>query len=194
MPIESGGRTVNKKRFRADDPERREWQDPEKILASIGLCEGMTFVDAGCGEGYFAIPAARIVGPRGKVWAFDINPEAIAVLREQAAGGGLLNLRAETGSGEETVLCHSCADLVFFGIDLHDFADPSMVIRNAREMLKPYGTLVDLDWKDIPMAFGPPAHKRFSEEKAAELIAAAGFRIVSIDDTGPYHYQIIARR
>jgi len=185
---------VNKKRFRADDPERKKWQDPEEILSSIGLREGMTFVDAGCGEGYFAIPAARIVGPGGMVFAFDINPEAIAVLREQATGGGFLNLRAETGSGEEIVMCHGCADLVFFGIDLHDFADPSLVIRNAREMLKSSGKLVDLDWKAIQMAFGPPAQKRFSEEKAAKLIAAAGFRIVSIEDTGPYHYLIVARK
>lgn len=194
MPIESGEWRVNEKRFRADDPERRTWQDPEKILASIGLREGMTFVDAGCGEGYFAIPAARIVGPGGKVCAFDINPEAIVVLCEQAADGELVNLRAKAGSGEETVLCHGCADIVFFGINLHDFADPSLVIRNAREMLKSSGKLVDLDWKATPMAFGPPAQKRFSEEKAAKLIAAAGFRIVSIEDAGPYHYRIIARK
>jgi cyclopropane fatty-acyl-phospholipid synthase-like methyltransferase len=54
------------RRFRADDPERKEWQDPELILPAIGLGEGMTFVDAGCGEGYFALPAARRVGPRGR--------------------------------------------------------------------------------------------------------------------------------
>lgn len=183
---------TNKRRFRADDPERKKWQDPEKILASIGLREGMTFVDAGCGEGYFAIPAARIVGPDGKVCAFDVNTDAIAVLREQAAEEGLANLMADVGSGEETIRCRGCADIVFFGINLHDFADPARVIRNAKEMLKSSGWLVDLDWKAIPMAFGPPEEKRFSEEKAAGLIAGAGFRILSIENAGPYHYRIIA--
>ncbi len=78
-----------KRRFRADDPDRKEWQDPEKILSTIGLEEGMTFIDVGCGEGYFALPAARRVGQDGKVYAFDINPDAVAGLREYAAAGGL---------------------------------------------------------------------------------------------------------
>jgi ubiquinone/menaquinone biosynthesis C-methylase UbiE len=153
---------VNRRRFRADDPERKEWQDPEKIFPSIGLSAGMTFVDMGCGEGYFALPAARRVGRGGKVYAVDINAEAVAHLKEQAENEGLSNLSAEVREAEATVACEGCADIVFFGIDLHDFADPRKVIRNAKTMLKPSGRLVDLDWKDIPMDIGPPKEKRFS--------------------------------
>lgn len=182
------------RRFRADDPERKEWQDPELILPAIGLGEGMTFVDAGCGEGYFALPAARRVGPRGKVFAFDINPDAIAGLKEHAAAENLTNLTADVGAAEDTIACRSCADIVFFGIDLHDFADPAKVLQNAKTMLKPSGRLVDLDWKDFPMDFGPPAGKRFSPEKAKGLIEVAGFTVQSVQDAGPYHYLIIAGR
>jgi predicted methyltransferase len=46
------------KQFPANDTERRKWQDPEKILSEIGLAPNMTFVDLGCGDGYFALPAA----------------------------------------------------------------------------------------------------------------------------------------
>jgi hypothetical protein len=59
-------------------------------------------------------------------------------------------------------------------------------------MLRPSGRLVDLDWKDIPMDFGPPAEKRFSVAKAKTLIESAGFRILSAEDAGPYHYLIIS--
>jgi len=183
---------VNRRRFRADDPERKEWQDPEKIFSSIGLSAGMTFVDVGCGEGYFALPAARKVGRGGKVYAVDINAEAVAHLKEQAENEGFSNLSAEVREAEATVACEGCADIVFFGIDLHDFADPRKVIRNAKMMLKPSGRLVDLDWKDIPMDFGPPKEKRFSEKKAQDLIESAGFRVFSVQDAGPYHYLIIA--
>lgn len=185
---------MNKRRFRADDPERKAWQDPEKILSSIGLAEGMVFVDIGCGEGYFALPAARRVGPGGTVYAADINADAIAALREAAAEQGLKNVSAEVRAAEETIACEGCADIVFFGINLHDFADPVTVIRHARRMLKTSGRLVDLDWKDEPMDFGPPQEKRFSVYKAQMMVEAAGFRILSVEDAGPYHYLICAGR
>jgi ubiquinone/menaquinone biosynthesis C-methylase UbiE len=183
---------MNRRQFRADDPERKAWQDPEKILSSIGLTAGMTFVDVGCGEGYFALPAARRVGPGGKVYAVDINADAVAGLWEHAVTEGLTNLSAEVKAAEETVACKGCADIVFFGIDLHDFADPKKVIQNAKKMLKPSGQLIDLDWKNIPMDFGPPTEKRFSVAKAKNLIKFAGFRILAVQDAGPYHYLIIA--
>ncbi|MCX6685954.1 MAG: class I SAM-dependent methyltransferase [Methanoregula sp.] len=183
---------MNKRRFRADDPERKAWQDAEKILSSIGLEQGMVFVDVGCGEGYFALPASRRVGPGGEVYAVDINAEAVAHLQEQAKNEGLRNLSAEAREAEATVVCEGCADIVFFGIDLHDFADPKKVIQNAKKMLKPSGRLVDLDWKDISMDVGPPAEIRFPVAKAKNLIESAGFRILSVQDAGPYHYLIIA--
>jgi ubiquinone/menaquinone biosynthesis C-methylase UbiE len=180
------------RRFRADDPERRVWQDAEKILTSVGLSEGMVFVDIGCGEGYFAIPASRRVGPRGRVFAVDINAEAVARLEEQAKNEGMANLVLDVNEAENILFCEGCADIVFFGIDLHDFLDPVQVLGNAVRMLKPSGRLADLDWKDQPVDIGPPPEKRFSVEKARHLIEAAGLRIQSVQDAGPFHYLIIA--
>ena len=180
------------RRFRADDPERGAWQDAEEILTSIGLSEGMVFVDVGCGEGYFAVPASRRVGPGGRVCAVDINADAIARLKEQAEKEGLDNLILDVKEAENTLFCKGCADIVFFAIDLHDFLDPVQVLSNAARMLKPSGRLADLDRKDQPMDIGPPPEKRFSVEKARHLIESAGLRIQSVQDAGPYHYLIIA--
>jgi len=185
---------MSRRQFSPDDPERRQWQDPEEILTSIGVVPGMVFVDMGCGDGYFALPAARRVGRTGKVYANDINEGAVERLRQRAAQEGLDNLFTDVKEAEETVVCEGCADLVFFGIDLHDFRDPAQVLLNAKKMLHPEGRLADLDWKDQSMALGPPLEKRFSIEKARNLIGSAGFREVSVKDAGPYHYLIIARR
>ena len=180
------------RRFLVDDPERRQWQDPEQILSSISLRDGMVFVDIGCGEGYFAIPAARRVRNYGKVYAVDINAESVGRLRAQAEKEGLKNLISQVGEAENTRVCEGCADIVFFGIDLHDFRDPAAVLKNAKQMLGPQGRLVDLDWKDQPMDLGPPLGKRFSIWKARSLIESAGLTIQSVQDAGPYHYLIIA--
>ena len=185
---------MNKRQFRSDDPERRQWQDPEKILSYLDVAPGMVFIDVGCGDGYFALPAARRVGPQGKVYAVDIDASAIQRLREQAAREGLDHLFSEVREAEETVVCEGCADYVFFGIDLHDFVDPAHVLLNAKKMLGPQGHVIDLDWKDEPMEFGPPQQKRFSIDKARHLIESAGLAITSVSDAGPYHYLIIASR
>jgi ubiquinone/menaquinone biosynthesis C-methylase UbiE len=185
---------MSRRQFSPDDPERRQWQDPEEILSLIGIMPGMVFVDMGCGDGYFALPAARRVGSSGRVYANDIDAGAVERLRLRAAREGLANLVTEMKESEATVSCEGCADVVFFGIDLHDFRDPATVLVNARRMLRPEGRLVDLDWKDQPMPFGPPLEKRFSIDKARNMMGAAGFRVDSVQNAGPYHYLIIARR
>jgi len=132
------------------DEARRLWQHPESILEGIGLAPGETFVDVGCGDGFFALPAARMVGPRGRVCGIDIDAEALDLLQEKAYGENLDNIVLRQGAAEETVLCDGCADVVFFGIDLHDFADPVRVLANAKRMTSSASVIVDVDWKKEP--------------------------------------------
>lgn len=176
-----------------DETERRRWQNPELILTNIGLRPGCIFMDIGCGDGFFTLPAARLVGEKGKVYALDIDYEAIRRLRDKALKEGLRNLNLKVGAAEETIMCETCADIVFFSLVLHDFKDPSKVLKNAKRMLKRTGRLVNLDWKKEPMELGPPLRIRFSEEEARRLIEAASFKIENIKETGPYHYIIIAK-
>jgi ubiquinone/menaquinone biosynthesis C-methylase UbiE len=176
-----------------NDPGRRKWQNPEAILKSIGVKTGITFADIGCGGGFFALPAARMAGKEGKVYGVDANPMSIDNLKKQAATEGLKNLFLTHGLAEDTVLCRQCADIVFFGMALHDFKDPARVLENARLTIKPTGKLVNLDWKKDAPGFGPPAHIRFDEAKASRLIETAGFTVETVKDSGRYHYIIIAR-
>ncbi len=176
-----------------DETERKEWQNPEAILAEIGLKPGMTFTDIGCGEGFFAIPAAHLVGASGKVYGLDIDRAAIEEMQKKASAEGLENLELRVGAAEEVLLCQACADVIFFGIDLHDFQNPVRVLENARKMIKLDGKLADLDWKKTEMSFGPPLTKRFDEVKASKLIESAGFKIETVKDSGLYHYLIMAK-
>ncbi len=182
-----------------DDAERREWQNPEAILAMLGLGAGQVVADVGAGDGFFAIPAARMVGPRGTVYAVDSSVGRLTRLHETAEEEGLENIRIRAGTAEEFVVCEGCADMVFFGICLHDFADQGAVLANAMTELKPGGLLVDLDWKKEETLrhgglLGPPVEIRFSEEEAATLIRGAGFAIESVEPSGEYFYLIRARR
>jgi len=175
-----------------DEQERRKWQNPESILAEMGLRSGMIFLDIGCGQGFFTIPAANIVGDNGKIYALDISQTNIDRLREKVTNAGLTNVVLKTGKAEELTPCDACADIIFFGIVLHDFENPLKVLEKAYGMLKQSGKLVDLDWKKEPMDMGPPMHIRFDEEKAKQLIESSGFKVQSTKKSGLYHYIITA--
>jgi len=175
------------------DAERRKWQDPDVILKEAGLQAGDTFMDIGCGYGFFLLPAARLVGATGLVYGVDISTPGIQSIEASAAREGLRNIKLVNAEAEKTVFCKACGDIIFFGIDLHDFRDPAAVLQNARKMLKTGGRVIDLDWKKQPSPWGPPLEIRFSETKAQQLLETAGFKIESTRDSGPYHYMIIAR-
>ena len=171
----------------------REWFHPTLDLEKIGLRAGMVFLDIGCGYGFFTIPAAQLVGVEGKVFAVDVAASAIDLLKRDASVKGLKNVTAIVGAAEETLFCSGCADMVFYSIVLHDFRDPAKVLQNAKQMLKPTGTLVNIDWKKKLMPIGPPVRIRFSEEQAANLIKQAGFTIANVKDLESDFYIVTAK-
>ncbi len=177
--------------FALDEATRRSWYDPEDILHD--LRPGMVFADVGCGDGFFTILAARKVGEHGKVYAMDVDASAIRKLNSKVEVEGLKNITAKVGMGEETVFCSKCVDFVFYSMVLHDFADPVKVLKNAKQMMKADGRLIDLDWKKKEMTFGPPFRIRFSGEHASALIRHAGFQIDSIKSAGKYHYVVTGK-
>ena len=73
-PPESTGAYINA----LEDPGRDEWQKPEAVLAHLALKPGETVADIGAGSGYFTVRLARAVGPGGKVYAVDIDPQMLA--------------------------------------------------------------------------------------------------------------------
>ncbi|MCL4430571.1 MAG: class I SAM-dependent methyltransferase, partial [Chloroflexi bacterium] len=177
--------------FSLDEATRRSWYNPEAILQN--LRSGMVFVDIGCGDGFFSILAAKKVGATGKVYGVDTDASAIERLKQKAKNEGLKNIIAKVGKAEDMVFCEGCADFVFYSMDLHDFSDPAKVLKNAKQMIKPTGWIIDLDWKKIDMQFGPPVSIRFSEEYTAGLLQSAGFTVADVRDVGPYHYLLTAK-
>ena len=74
--------------------------NPSFVLAQSGIGEGMQVADFGCGQGDFALAAAKLVGPEGKVCAIDIQDSALSSTRSKARIGGLLNIVLVKGNVE----------------------------------------------------------------------------------------------
>ncbi len=179
-------------KFHYDEKERRNRQNPEEILSAIGLREGLVFMDIGCNDGFFTIPAAKVVGIHGKVYGTDTDEDSIGRLRKKAEKEGLENVHTEIKEAESTIFCKGCADIIFYGTVLHDFKDPVQVLKNAKEMLAPHGKLVNLDWKKVPTKIGPPLSIRFSEEEVADMMRRAGLCVVEMKDLSEDFYIVTA--
>jgi ubiquinone/menaquinone biosynthesis C-methylase UbiE len=177
-----------------DDPERQKDLPPVETLRRLGVSEGMTLIDLGCGSGYFALPAAELVGPEGRVYALDIHPELVELCQNRAAESGAANLTALLAE-EVTIPLPDCeADAVLVVNVLHEFEDLPASLAEMARVLRPQGRLLVIDWRKEEMEAGPPLHARFSEQEAEEVLARAGFRVVERADPGTLHYGMIAAR
>jgi ubiquinone/menaquinone biosynthesis C-methylase UbiE len=67
-------------------------RDGECFLRAIGMVRGATVLDFGCRRGTYAIPAARLVGTTGSVYAVDQKEDVLAALSQSAGDQGLVNL------------------------------------------------------------------------------------------------------
>lgn len=185
--------TVSRGHFHPDEKERRRSQDPCAILRGVGLAAGMTFVDMGCGEGFFSIPAAEIVGKSGRVYAVDSDPASIEKLAGRLSGSGV-NVTVKAARAEETILFDAGADMIFFANAFHDFEDKAKVLANSFRMLKTGGRVVDLDWDRVNTVHGPPLWKRVPAAEAERLISEAGLEVAEVRALGRHHYIITAEK
>src|SRR5688500_16749029 len=76
-----------------DAPDRDLWQRPDLIMDSMGIADGSVVADIGAGSGWFTIRLARRVGPRGLVYAEDVQNEMIAAITRRTGREGLTNVK-----------------------------------------------------------------------------------------------------
>lgn len=178
-------------KFSYSEAERRKTQNTEEILKSLGLKPGMNFVDIGCNDGYFCVPAAKIVGTKGQVIAIDTDESAISRLEQKLEFENITNTITIIGRGEDVVAYKNKADIIFFGSVLHDFDDPVKVLKNAKAMLKENGLIFDYDWKkDQQSENGPPLDIRLSIEEVTEMANKSGLSVNSSVDFSQNFYLI----
>jgi ubiquinone/menaquinone biosynthesis C-methylase UbiE len=93
------------------------FRDPYKLLEAAGLKQGQNVLEVGCGPGYFTIPAAKLVGTEGVVYAVDVHPRAIERVKEKIDAGGVKNVTPVLANAAETGLPDDSIDLAFlFGL------------------------------------------------------------------------------
>ncbi len=175
-----------------EEPSREEWQKPEEVIQKLDLKPGQAVADLGAGSGYFTVRLARAVGPSGKVYAVDIEPEMLRFIKRRAKDERLENIQPILADPNDPKLPPASVDLVFICDTLHHISDREKYYPLLVRALKPEGRLVNIDFVKRPTPIpGPPLEMRIAKEAVIDEVKAAGFRLVQDVDLLPYHYFLV---
>jgi len=111
-----------------------------KILEEIGIKPGFKVLDYGCGSGSYLRDASEMVGPAGKVYALDVNPVALEMVRHLVFIKQLENVETIL-TDYNTRLPSSSIDVVLFYDTYHALNKPELVMKELHRILKPEGIL-----------------------------------------------------
>jgi SAM-dependent methyltransferase len=172
-------------------PEREQEEHPDAALDAIGIVKGSTVADIGAGVGYMTWRLAERVGPRGKVYGNDIQPEMLRQLRRNMEQRHLSNVEPLLGAIDDPKLPAHSVDLVLMVDVYHEFSEPQAMLRHIRESLRPEGRLVLLEYRgEDPAVPIRPEHKMTIEQVKAEL-GPEGFRLDRVSEVLPRQHILI---
>jgi SAM-dependent methyltransferase len=174
--------------------EREIEELPETALDKIGIRKGMTVADVGAGVGYFTVRLARRVGPSGKVYAVDVQPEMLSILKQRAAKADLHNIVPVLGSESDPKLPPASLDLILLVDVYHEFSQPQKMLQRMSEALKNDGRLILLEYrKEDPHIPIRTEHKMSIAEVKSEL-EAEGLRVEKVLNDLPRQHIFIVRK
>ena len=120
-----------------ESPGRDKRLQIDRVMDILGINAGKNVADIGAGSGWFTVRAARRVGDQGKVYAVDINLEAIRYIEERSQKEGLHNIKGILGKEDNSLLPDSDVDAVLLLKTYHEVAKPVALLRNLRASLRP---------------------------------------------------------
>ena len=172
--------------------------NPFKILERVGIREGMHVADLGCGfVGHFVFPSAQLVGGRGKVYAVDIQKDALEHVQRKAKEDQFWNIEtvwSDIDVYRATRIDDATLDLTLLVNNLYISQNRPSLVKEMARLTKPGGTVVVIEWKPIHTPIGPPSDRRLSQAEAESIMKSPHFEFRDEFEAGEYHYGIIYSR
>ena len=174
--------------------ERELEELPETALDRMGLKPGMVVADVGAGVGYFTLRLAKRLGPGSKVYAVDVQPEMLKLMKARAAKANVTNIEPILGSESDPRLPANCCDLILMVDVYHELSQPQVMLQKMKRALKSDGRLVLLEYrKEDPHIPIRSEHKMSVPEAKAE-VEAEGFKLDQVLKDLPRQHILIFRK
>jgi ubiquinone/menaquinone biosynthesis C-methylase UbiE len=170
--------------------EREREERCSLMLAKLGVTQGMNVCDMGCGNGFYTVKLAKMVGKKGQVYAVDIQPEMLVKLEQRAKIAKVENYTPLLGSTVDPKLPEGKIDLILLVDVYHEFSNPEEMLANMRESLAPGGKIVLVEFRgedpEVPIK---PEHKMTKDQINKEL-TANGFKLAKEFDKLPWQHMM----
>jgi len=153
-------------------------QPPERIMDAIGLKPGMVIGEVGAGTGRISVWLARRVGPQGKVFANDIDAEALDRLWARAKQLKFGNVETVLGKSDDPLLPRDALDIAFMINVYHHLEKPRAILVAIRPSLKPGGVLAIVERDPAKSESASEATPR---EDMARRLDEAGYELVRVE-------------
>ncbi len=169
--------------------------DPYFIFEQVGLGVGEKMADLGCGAaGHFVLPAAKIVGEQGTVYAVDLLKSVLEAVKSRARLEGVSNVKVVWSNLEiygATDIKEGSLDLTLLANTLFQIPKREEVFREAVRLTKKGGRVVVLEWGLAAAPLGPPLDRRLNKDVVRQMAAQNGMGEVKEFKAGPYHYGLV---
>jgi ubiquinone/menaquinone biosynthesis C-methylase UbiE len=171
---------------------RIEEEQPEAMLDALKIRPGATVADVGAGAGYHSIRLARRVGPKGIVYATDLQIEMLRMLQTNAREAGVTKIIKPIRCTQENPgLPKEAIDLIMLVDVYHECTDPEAALQGLRAALKPGGRLVLVEFRgedpEVPIK---PEHKMTLAQVRREVVPQ-GFTFKESLEFLPWQHVII---
>lgn len=171
--------------------ERDDEEAPRQAIRALKIPKGATVADIGAGTGYITLLLSAEVGPTGLVYANDLQPQMIEMLRRRLADRKVANVTPVLGDIDDPKLPAASVDLELMVDVYHELSRPQAMLKRLREALKPGGRLVLLEYRkedpSIPIKF---EHKMSVQEARME-VEAEGFTLARVDESLPRQHLLV---
>jgi SAM-dependent methyltransferase len=171
--------------------ERDQEEEPNVALNVLKIPKGASVADIGAGSGYMTERLSARVGPEGRVFANDVQPQMLEILARRLAARKIANVTLVQGTIDDPKLPPASVDLELMVDVYHELSQPQTMLRHLKEALKPGGRLVLLEYrKEDPAIPIRPEHKMSVAEAKMEL-EADGFTLAKVDEALPRQHILI---
>jgi ubiquinone/menaquinone biosynthesis C-methylase UbiE len=171
--------------------ERDQEEEPDVALKVLKIPKGAAVADIGAGSGYITEKLSAHVGPEGRVFANDVQPQMLQILARRLAIRRITNVTLVQGAIDDPKLLSASVDLAIMVDVYHELSQPQAMLRHLKEALRPGGRLVLLEYrKEDPTIPIKPEHKMSVAEAKME-VEAEGFTLIKVDEALPRQHILI---
>ncbi len=170
--------------------KREREEASTKMREQLALKPGMNVCDMGAGNGFHTMPMAEKIAPDGKVYAVDVQPEMIEMLKGNLKSKQITNVVPIVGLYHDPNLPEKSCDIILLVDVYHEFSHPEHMLIAMRKALKPGGQIVLVEFRaeddSVPIK---PEHK-MSKEQIMKEMTTNGYKLTKEFNDLPWQHMM----